>query len=86
MTFTFMFDSTKPILRELFKESFEVLSTPNIYVINMKFKELNSSGVYTYVSDMQKSNIRVVVEECSPSEIVYGEPVVFTIGFGISAK
>jgi hypothetical protein len=86
MTFTFMFDSTKPILRELFKESFEVLSTPNIYVINMKFKELNASGVYTYVSDMQKSNIRVVVEECSPSEIVYGEPVVFTIGFGISAK
>lgn len=86
VVFTFLFDSKQPMIRELFKETFKVLDHPNIYVINMKFRELDEHGDYVYEDDMQKSGIRVVVEEASPSEIVYGEPVVFTVGFSISAK
>lgn len=86
IVFTFLFDSKKPIIRKLFKETFEVLDKPHIYVLNMKFKELNSNGAYTYESDMQKSNIRLIVGEASPSEIVYGEPIVFSVGFSVSAK
>ena len=93
LVLTFLLDTTKPIIKELFKETFKVLSYPNIYVINMGFVELDTNtesetyGEYIVLdSDMQKNNIRVVIEEASPSEVVYGEPITFTVGFGISAK
>lgn len=83
--FTFLFDSSKPIIRELFKETFTVLATPNVYVVRMKFKELDENGDYVYETDMQRET-RLVLEEASPSEIVYGEPIVFSVGFSVSAK
>jgi len=83
--FTFLFNSKKPMIRQLFKEGFTVLETPNIYVVRMKFKELDEDGDYKYETDMQFEK-RLVLEEASPSEIVYGEPVVFTVGFSVSGK
>lgn len=85
MVFSFLFDSSSDILLELFKETFTVLETPNIYVVRMKFKQYNDSGVATYPSSMQRET-RLVIEEASPSEIVYGEPITFTVGFSVSAK
>lgn len=91
IVFTFLFDSSKPIIRELFKECFKVLHSPNVYVVRMKFKEIDlddeseTFGEYIYEDDMQRET-RLVLQEASPSEIVYGEPIVFSVGFSVSAK
>jgi hypothetical protein len=85
LVLTFLFNSKKTMIRSLFKETFHVIDKPNIYVIKMKFKELNENGVFVYESDMQKEE-RFVLEEASPSEVVYGEPIAFSVGFSVSAK
>lgn len=86
MTWTLLFDSSDDMNRTLFKECFTVLETPNIYVITMKFKELNeTTGLFVYNSDMQRTT-RVVLEEAMPNQIVYGEPIAYSLGFSVSAK
>jgi hypothetical protein len=85
LSMTFLFDSSSPIIRRLFKDSFEEVETPPIYNIRMKFKEVDANGNYTYPNDLTFTK-RVTFGESQPSEISYGEPIVLGVGFVISAK
>jgi len=84
LSMTFLLDTTSPIIRRFFKDSFEEVETPNIYNVQMKFKEI-IDGDYEYADDITFTK-RVIFGEAQPSEISYGEPVVLSVGFVISAK
>jgi hypothetical protein len=85
MVMTFLLDTSSPILRRFFKDSFEEVDTPYIYNIQMKFKEVDVDGDLVYASDLTFTK-RVIFGESQPSEISYGEPVVLSVGFVISSK
>jgi hypothetical protein len=82
---TFLFDSSVPILRRFFKDTFEEVEIPFIYNIGMKFKEVDVDGDLVYANDLTFTK-RVIFGEAQPSEISYGEPVVVSVGFVISSK
>ena len=85
MTMTFLFNSSSPIIRQFFKDSFEEVDEPNIYQVQMKFKEVDENGDYIYPLDLQFTK-RLVFGEAQPTEISYGEPVAISVGFVISSK
>jgi len=84
-TFTFLFKRDVSIIKSLFKETFAKLEKPNQYRIKMLFKYLDESGDWQYDNDISWDR-GVVVGDAIPSDIVYGTPTTFTIGFHPSAK
>lgn len=86
ITFTFLLDLSNPIIRDFWKESINAPDLPTIYVIKEKMKEYDKeTKKWIYPEDL-KFERRVVYGEVAPSEIVRGEPIMFSIGFSLSAK
>lgn len=86
MTFTFIKTSDNTMIREMFKESINTPTTPPLYKIKMEFGEYDENlNVIVYKSDMSFEKI-CVYGEAEPADIVYGEPIVFAIGFVVSSK
>lgn len=85
-TFTFLFKRDISIIKQLFRETFIKLSTPNEYRVKMKFKYLDETlNEFVYDEDLSWER-GLVVGEAVPSDIVLGTPIMFTIGFHPSAK
>ena len=84
--FTFLLDSSQTIIRDFFKETFQKLDTPNIYEIEMTMKEYDdTTEAFVDSTDLTFSRT-MIFGEAESGDIVYGEPIVFAIGFTPSAK
>ncbi len=86
INFTFFFQPSKPMIKELFKETYRLkdkMNTP--YVIKMKFKRLDViEGVPQFVYDDEIGFEYNVATGEGGTEVVYGDITLFTIGFSPS--
>lgn len=88
INFSFMFQPTSDIIRELFKETFKYKTSLNEkYHVKMLFKEKeydSETGIPSYVeSDDIKFEFACVTGD-GGTEVVYGDNVIFAIGFAPS--
>lgn len=87
ITFTFMFDPSRDVIRQLFKETYnlkEVMNNP-IYKIRMRFMEKDFSGetpTFVESTDILFDYDCLIGDDAT--EVVYGDNVLFTIGFSPS--
>lgn len=86
ITFTFTANSKDYIKRELFKETFKRISRPNLYKIEMRFKQIEDDGSATYPEDMVLDDRTYILEEAQPSDVEWNSPVTFVVSFSPSAK
>jgi len=84
LTFTF-FKSNNSIIRTMYAESSNVPELPPLYSIKKKELEYDASGNSSYPSDLQFTK-KCVYGEVAPADIIYGEPIIFAIGFVVSSK
>jgi len=84
--FTFLLDSSQYMVKELFKETFQKLDKPNIYEIEMIMKVYDSTTEAFIDSTDLTFSRTMIFGEAESGDIVYGEPIVFAIGFTPSAK
>jgi hypothetical protein len=74
------------MVKELFKETFQKLDKPNIYEIEMIMKVYDST-TEAFIDSTELTFTRIMIfGEAESGDIVYGEPIVFAIGFTPSAK
>lgn len=84
-TFTFL-KSNNFIVREMFKETTNTPTSPQRYKIRMSMEEFNDvSNVFEFRSDLGFEK-NFVYGEAQVADVVYGEPIMFAIGFVVSAK
>lgn len=85
-TFTLLLDTSQQIIKTLFKETFQKLIKPNVYTIGMVMKEFDGdTGEFVDSTDLTFER-DMIFGEAEVGDIVYGEPIIFSIGFTPSAK
>lgn len=82
-TITLLFDDTKPIIVDLFKETFSIKDTMNTpYLLSVKYKKKTMvEDVPTFAYDSNLAFEYDLIPSDSMTEIVYGDKIIFTIGF-----
>ena len=87
ITFTFMFDPSRTVIKQLFKETYNLKSDMNNprYKIRMRFKEKDFSGA---TPTFKESTDILFDYDCligdNATEVIYGDNVIFTVGFSPS--
>ncbi len=85
-SFTLLLDFSQPIVKELYKESFTKTERPSVYQITQKTLVYDSvSEDFIYDTDLTFTR-KMIYGEVQVGDVVYGEPIVFGIGFTPSAK
>lgn len=84
MIFTFLLNTSSPVLKDLFKQTFDIPALPPQYKIEMKML-VEDDGEWEYDNDLSFMR-KVVYGEAEVGDVVRGEPIVFAIGFVVSAK
>jgi len=88
INFTFIFDPTRDILIDLFKETYQLKDTMNVpFYVKMIFKHKvydGVTGIPTWETDTRIGFEYKVVTGTGGTEVVYGDNVMFTIGFAPS--
>lgn len=86
INFTLLFEPSRYIVKELFKETYKMKDNMNeTYFIKMVFKDKSvTNGVPSWVTDSTIGFEYECVTGEGGTEVVYGDNVIFTIGFAPS--
>jgi len=85
MTFTWLLDTTDALIRDFFIQTFKQQDLPPVYNIKMTMKEMDEDGDFVDSTDLTFER-KFVYGEAQVSDVSYGEPIIFAIGFVPSAK
>lgn len=85
LVFTYLVNFKDSLIRELYKESFNISDNDLIFKVEMKTKILNDNGEFVYDNELTFTR-KMVGEIFMPEDIVIGEPIVLTVGLSPSAK
>lgn len=85
MTFTWLLDTTDALIRDFFIQTFKQQDLPPVYNIKMTMKEMDDDGDFVDSTDLTFER-KFVYGEAQVSDVSYGEPIIFAIGFVPSAK
>lgn len=85
LVFTYLLNLNDPIHKRFYLESYKKLDTPNYYYIQQKTKLLNNKGEFVVDEDFTEER-KMVAESFVPDDVIFGEPMVISIGFLPSAK
>ncbi|NCA80571.1 MAG: hypothetical protein EOM76_10380 [Sphingobacteriia bacterium] len=85
-TLTLLFDDTKPIIVDLFKETFLIKDTMNTpFSLSVKYKKktmVANTPTFAYANNLAFEYD--LIPSDSMTEIVYGDKIIFTVGFAPS--
>lgn len=84
-TFTWLLDTSDSVIRDLFIQTFKKQDLPPVYNIKMVMQEMDEDGDFVNTTDLTFER-KFVYGEAQVSDVSYGEPIVFAIGFVPSAK
>lgn len=86
LVFTYLLNLNDAIQKQFYLESFKKLDKPNYYQIQQKTKLLNNTtGEFEVDEDFTETR-KMVAESFVPDDVVYGEPMILSVGFLPSAK
>ena len=86
LVFTYLLNLNDPIHKRFYLESYKKMDRPNFYYIQQRTKLLNSTtGEFVFDEDFTEAR-KMIAESFVPDDVIYGEPMVISIGFLPSAK
>lgn len=85
LVFTYLLNLNNLVHKRFYEESFKIKEKPHFYYIKQQTKILNSGGEFVVDSILTEER-KMVAESFVPNDIIYGEPIILSVGFLPSAK